>query len=57
MRGMEAPGTRAQAAATVGSIRPVWSLLFPAQVVLGSAMKAVEIRPWTLHFREQLVVS
>lgn len=54
---MEAPGTRVQAAATVGSIRPVWSLLFLAQVVLGSAMKAVEIRPWTLHFREQLVVS
>lgn len=31
IRGREAPGTRAQAAATVMSIRPVWSLLFLAQ--------------------------
>lgn len=27
------------------------------KVVLESAMKAAEIRPWMLHFREQLIVS
>lgn len=31
IRGREAPDTRAQAAATIRFIRPIWSLLFLAQ--------------------------